>query len=93
MTMETMPTQLDEQLRQILRAHGRLHVDVAALADDDDLFKAGMGSHANVTVMLALEDAFGVEFPDEMLRKATFQSLSSIRAAITELVGAPPNQN
>ncbi len=36
--------------------------------------------------MLALEDAFGVEFPERMLRKSTFESISSIRQAITELL-------
>ena len=65
-------------------------MDVGSLRDRDDLFRAGMGSHANVTVMLALEDAFGIEFPDEMLSKSTFQSLSSISAAVGELVKAQP---
>jgi acyl carrier protein len=36
--------------------------------------------------MLALEDAFDVEFPEYMLReKATFESIGSIAAAIGEL--------
>jgi acyl carrier protein len=81
-----MPSQLEDQVREILRTHGRLHVDAGSLRDTDDLFRAGLSSHANVTVMLALEEAFGVEFPDEMLRKATFGSLSSIREAICELM-------
>ena len=40
--------------------------------------------------MLALEDAFDVEFPDSMLRKSTFESIASITEALTELgVSAP----
>ncbi len=35
--------------------------------------------------MLALEDAFDVEFPDELLRKSTFASVGAIRSALTEL--------
>jgi acyl carrier protein len=88
MTISAVPSQLEDQIREILRTHGRLHVDAGALRDKDDLFRAGLSSHANVTVMLALEEAFGIEFPDEMLRKATFQSLSAIREAICQLVAA-----
>jgi acyl carrier protein len=59
-----------------------------ALADDSDLYQAGMTSHASVNVMLALEGEFEVEFPDHMLRRGTFESIASIRAALLELAGA-----
>ena len=72
----------------MLGMHARLNVDVADLSDDDDLFKLGMTSHASVTVMLALEHEFGVEFPERMLRKGTFESIGSIRQAITELLAS-----
>ena len=35
--------------------------------------------------MLALADAFDIEFPAELLRKSTFASVGSIRSALTEL--------
>jgi acyl carrier protein len=35
--------------------------------------------------MLALEDAFDVEFPDHLLRKRTFESVAAIRMALGEL--------
>jgi acyl carrier protein len=73
----------------VLGKHARLVVDVAQLSDDDDLFRLGMSSHASVSVMLALEDAFGVEFPENMLRRSTFESISSIRKAIAELSETP----
>jgi acyl carrier protein len=79
---------MEDEIRNILVEHGRMPVDVAALGDDDDLFQAGLTSHANVNVLLALEDAFDVEFPESMLRRSTFESVSAIRAALTELVGA-----
>ena len=78
-----MPT--DEVIRDVIAQHGRLPVDVGSLADDDDLFQAGLTSHASVNVMLALEEAFDVEFPEVMLRKATFESVSAIRSAVDEL--------
>lgn len=73
------------RIRTVLAEHARLPVDVAGLGDDDDLFQAGMTSHASVNVMLALEDEFDTEFPEAMLRKATFSSVASLRAALEEL--------
>jgi acyl carrier protein len=77
--------QVTAQIRGVLAAHARLGVDVATLADHDDLYRAGMTSHASVNVMLALEDAFEVEFPDRMLQRSVFASIASIRAALAEL--------
>ncbi len=74
-----------EDIRAILKEHGRLSVDIATLGDDADLYQAGLTSHASVNVMLALEGKFDIEFPDRMLKRGVFESLSSIRAAIEEL--------
>ena len=76
-----------EDIRAIVREHGRLTADVSTLAEDADLYQAGLTSHASVNLMLALEDRFEVEFPDRMLRRGVFGSLAAIRAAIEELVG------
>ena len=74
-----------EEIRRVLRDHGRLPVDVDSLGDREDLFQAGMTSHASVNVMLALEDAFDVEFPDNMLKRSVFATVAEIAAAIGEL--------
>ena len=37
-----------------------------------------MSSHASVNVMLALEDAFDIEFPDRMLKRSVFESIAGI---------------
>ena len=76
---------MTDQIRAILAEHARLPVDPSTLSDDDDLFQAGMTSHASVNVMLALEDAFDLEFPDEMLRRSSFESIGAIRAAVERL--------
>jgi len=75
------------RIRQILKDHGRLSADAATLSADQDLYQAGMTSHASVNVMLALEGEFDVEFPDHMLKRNVFNSIGSIRAAIDELSG------
>jgi len=79
---------MKEKIREILRQHGKLAVDVAKLADDGDLYEAGMTSHASVNVMLALEGQFDIEFPDRMLKRSVFQSIASISAAVEELTAA-----
>jgi acyl carrier protein len=74
-----------DQVREVVASHGRLAVDVATLTDDDDLYRAGLTSHASVNLMLALEDAFDVEFPERLLRRQTFESIVAINEAIEEL--------
>jgi holo-[acyl-carrier protein] synthase len=80
--------EMDEDIRRILAEHGRLPVEVDSLDDDSDLYQAGLTSHASVNVMLALEDTFDIEFPQQMLRKKTFVSVEAIRDALTELLTA-----
>lgn len=81
----TMSDETTQCIRDVLTAYGRLPVDVNLLSEDDDLFQAGMTSHASVNVMLALEDALDVEFPEAMLRKSTFASIGALRRALAEL--------
>jgi len=80
-----MSAETTARIRDILKEHGRLNKDAAALPEDADLYQAGMTSHASVNVMLALEGKFDVEFPDRMLRRGVFESIDSICAAISEL--------
>jgi acyl carrier protein len=76
---------LTSEIRRVLRDHARLPIDVDALDDDADLFRSGMTSHASVNVMLALEDAFDIEFPDSLLSRSVFESIARMAAAIGEL--------
>jgi acyl carrier protein len=76
----------EESIRSALAAHGRLAVDVSTLSNDDDLYAAGLTSHATINVMLALEDDLEIEFPERLLRKATFGSISSIDDAVAEIL-------
>ena len=81
-----MSTEHAESLiRGVLRDHGRLNRDPGALDANADLYQSGMTSHASVNVMLALEGAFDVEFPDHMLKRNVFSSIESIRRALGEL--------
>jgi acyl carrier protein len=77
---------MQDQIREVLAAHGRMAVDASEVDDQSDLYELGLTSHASVDVMLALEDAFDIEFPDEVLKKSTFASIHNIAEVIEGLV-------
>lgn len=77
-----------DQLRQLVTQYGGLAVDAASLAEDDDLYRAGMSSFASVQLMLALEETFDIEFPESMLSPRTFSSLAAIQSAVAQLTNA-----
>ena len=76
-----------QAVRDILAQHGRLSTPVDELGDDSDLYNAGLTSLATVSLMLALEEAFDIEFPDSMLGRKTFGSIEAIVEAVEELQG------
>jgi acyl carrier protein len=76
---------VNKTIRSVLEAQGRLPISVSVLKDDDDLYENGLSSHASVNVMLALEDAFDLEFPGSLLRKGTFESVTAIQEALKSL--------
>lgn len=74
-----------DTIQRVLADHGKMAVDPAAVDADADLYELGLTSHASVNVMLALEDEFDIEFPDETLKKSTFASINNIEAVVTSL--------
>jgi acyl carrier protein len=76
---------IEATVREVLEEHGRLPVSVETLKNDEDLYANGLTSHASVNVMLALEDTYDIEFPDELLVKSTFESIGALRDALISL--------
>jgi acyl carrier protein len=76
---------LKDVIRKLIGDHARLPIDASSLTDSEDLYQAGMTSHASVMLMLGLENEFGVEFPDSMLTRDIFASIDAIAGAITSL--------
>lgn len=79
---------MNEQIREILDANAGLSMPASKVHDDENLYALGMNSNASVNVMLALEDTFGIEFPESMLTRSVFESIASVRGALLELQGA-----
>lgn len=74
-----------DRIRALVLEQGRL--SNSDVADSDDLYRAGLTSHASVNLMLALEDEFDIEFPESYLRRSTFASIAAIHEAIGEITG------
>ena len=79
---------MQHQIRDVLATHGRMAVDPREVEEEADLYELGLTSHAAVDVMLALEDAFDIEFPEEVLKKSTFASVYNITQVVEGLVKA-----
>jgi acyl carrier protein len=76
---------LSARIRILVKELGQLETDIDSLPDDADLYAAGLTSQVTVNLMLALEEEFGVEFPDELLKRRTFASVDAISHALTGL--------
>jgi acyl carrier protein len=76
---------LEKTIRSVLAEYAKLPVDIDSVDADTDLYTLGLTSHASVNVMLGLEDAFEVEFPDTALRKDTFRSIGTIAETLRGL--------
>lgn len=76
---------MNNQIRAILRRHTNLAPLVATLLDGDNLFDAGLSSLGAVRLMIALEDAFDVDFPESMMNRASFGSIAAIERSLLQL--------
>ncbi|PTM97243.1 acyl carrier protein [Mycoplana dimorpha] len=77
---------MKQKIRELLAKHGGLAVAADQIADDADLYAAGMSSFASVQIMLAIEEAFDLEFPDSLLNRKSFQSVAAITRTVEGLV-------
>jgi len=73
-------------LRRILAETACLEVPVETLSDTDNLYAAGLSSLGTFRVMLAVEDALGIEIPGELITFDLFRSIDSLAGALAPLV-------
>lgn len=76
---------MKSKIREVLSKHGRLPVDIATLSDSDDLHAAGLTSFASVELMMALEEAFDIEYPNQMMNRRHFSSVTAIENALMKI--------
>ncbi len=77
---------MNETIRTLLAKLGGLPVSVETVADDADLYAAGLSSFASVQLMLGLEEAFDIEFPDHLLNRKSFASIGAIEATVKSIL-------
>ena len=71
-----------QRIQAVIDNYAGLPRKAETFSDQASLYDAGMTSFASVSLMLGLEDEFGIEFPDHMLRRESFESVNSIRTAL-----------
>lgn len=76
---------MNDAIRELLKKHGGLQVDIGALDGGADLYAAGLSSFASVQLMLAIEEHFDIEFPDSALNRKSFQSIDAIARTVTSI--------
>ena len=74
-------------IREILQVYGRLNRPVSEVRPDTDLFQIGLDSQAVINVMLAIEEKFDFEFPEDKLNRAAFTTIRII-ADVIQSAGA-----
>ncbi len=77
---------MNSTIREILSKFGQLPVPVDTIADEADLYAAGLSSFASVQLMLGIEDAFDIEFPDSMLNRKSFASIKAIEDTVKAIL-------
>jgi len=79
---------MNETIRELLAKVGGLPVAVETLEDGADLYAAGLSSFASVQLMLAIEEKFDIEFPDNLLNRKSFASISAIETTVAQILKA-----
>ncbi len=79
---------MNETIRELLTRVGGLPVAVTELEDGADLYAAGLSSFASVQLMLGLEEAFDIEFPDNLLNRKSFASIAAIEQTVSHILKA-----
>jgi diaminopimelate decarboxylase len=86
-----MMTSWDEPFETILRSQLRALPDDVPLGPDQNLAALGLDSMASVELLLALEEHYAMEIPDELLQPATFATAAALWKAISGVRAAEPH--
>jgi len=76
-----MTSRLEEIVRQAAPGQAAL----ARVAEDADLYEAGLSSMAMVKLMLSVEAAFDIAIPDADLHPDNFRTIRAIEALVARL--------
>ena len=70
----------------VVRKHLKYLPVEESLAPEDELDRLGLDSQSAISLLLDLEQAFSIMFPDELLTVATFRTPQSLEEAVRSLI-------
>ncbi|QCM11068.1 acyl carrier protein [Agrobacterium tumefaciens] len=73
---------MNATIREILAKFGQLPTPVDTIENEADLYATGLSSFASVQLMLGIEEAFDIEFPDNLLNRKSFASIKAIEDTV-----------
>lgn len=76
-------TELITKIRDLIDENSEIEL-TDAISNDDDLFVAGMQSLDCVRILVAVEDEFGIELPNERIERSIFVSVTNLTAIVAE---------
>lgn len=79
--------EVTEALMGLIVAHLPQVVDRAQVALETNLYELGLDSTAAIGLMLALEEKFGVSFPDSLVDETSFETPKALKEVISSLLG------
>ena len=84
--MSTASNEWDEEFERVLRPF-LPSLGERALSADADLAALGLDSLRSIQLLFAVEDAFGVSLPDEMLGPALFATPETLWTGLRKVLG------
>jgi acyl carrier protein len=76
-------TQLTASVRDLIAENSELEL-TDAISNDDDLFAAGMQSLDCVRILVAVEDEFEIELPNDRIDRSIFSGVTNLTAVVAE---------
>ncbi len=79
---------MEDRVRTIVLKNVSFRVTEAEIGPISDLWAAGMSSMQSVSVLIAIENEFDIELPEESLTRSTFGSISALARAVESCLAA-----
>jgi acyl carrier protein len=76
-------TDLQQSVRALISENSGIEV-TDAISNTDDLFEAGLQSLDCVRILIAIEDDFEIELPNDIIERKLFSTVENLSAAISE---------
>lgn len=86
--MTTRDDEISRTLEGVLRPHLRFLGPDAPLPPNEPLGTLGLDSMAAINLLLDIENAFGMQIPDDLLSAETFETFASLNTTFRPLIEA-----